>query len=80
MLTFSHTHRRPGLQGALGAPSMRCMCLLSDGDGAQSSFRAQASALVVKNAKYQKRNIKTNCCLVSAPVRGPGSSGTIPLV
>lgn len=33
-----------------------------------ASFKTQANALLRKSAIYQKRNIGTNCCLLSAPI------------
>ncbi|XP_020257438.1 ABC transporter A family member 7-like [Asparagus officinalis] len=39
----------------------------SEGLGA-ASFVTQANALLRKNATFQKRNMKTNCCIISFPV------------
>jgi hypothetical protein len=34
----------------------------------ESSFGTQAGALFKKNVVFQKRNYKSNCCLISAPI------------
>lgn len=33
-----------------------------------ASFGAQANALLRKSATYQKRNVRTNICLLSSPI------------
>eukprot|EP00878_Enallax_costatus_P021383 GHUV01022633.1.p1 GENE.GHUV01022633.1~~GHUV01022633.1.p1 ORF type:complete len:165 (+),score=68.26 GHUV01022633.1:1019-1513(+) len=38
------------------------------GQGSRASLRAQAGALYRKNATYQRRNICSNVCLLSAPI------------
>jgi hypothetical protein len=38
------------------------------GRGQSASLRAQANALYRKNAVYQRRNMCSNVCLLSAPI------------
>lgn len=40
----------------------------ADGASSRASLRAQAGALYRKNAVYQRRNMCSNVCLLSAPI------------
>lgn len=46
----------------------KCACLSHMLCAQGASFKTQANALLRKSAIYQKRNIGTNCCLLSAPI------------